>query len=188
MKTFKRIIPVIVLVLASLTASGQFTFGPTAAVNFTGFSSKTTIQPGFDAGLFFRFGRNLYFQPEAYYTFTSSSLKEAYYELEENFKIKNHAIAVPLLLGYKIINNNPFSLRVFIGPRFGFLIDSNTKNVKEDLFGTMQYGGELGIGIDIWRFALDFKYGFSVNKSAEQEITILWKEHILRLSLGFKIL
>ncbi|MEG1556140.1 MAG: porin family protein [Bacteroidales bacterium] len=190
MKTIKTkgaIIAFCLVCFAFLEGSAQFTMGPRVALNFTNFQKESKMQPGFDAGLFFRVGKRFYFQPEVNYSFKSSTFKDAVNEVETNYKLKNHYLDIPLLLGFKIVNKNNFNFRLFIGPRMGILLSKNFPTNYES--GTLQWGGEAGLGIDFWRFAFDFKYDFSSNKvkNISAESATYWKQNMFVLSLGFKI-
>ncbi|MDR0606225.1 MAG: PorT family protein [Bacteroidales bacterium] len=165
----------------------QFTMGPKVSINFSNIMYETEMEPGFNAGIFFRFGKSFYFQPDFDYSFRTSTLKEAIGELKENARLKSHYIDIPLLIGYKFIDNPNFNFRVFIGPRLGILIANNLQsNGKDKSIGTVQIGGRTGIGIDFWRFILDVNYDFSANKYNAESVT-WWKQNMINITLGFKI-
>jgi hypothetical protein len=168
-----------------LMGYSQFTLGPKVSVNFSNVLQKTEMSTGFNAGVFFRLGKSFYFQPELLYSFRSSTLKKAVGELKENLRLKNHYLDIPLLLGYKFVNNSNFKFRVFIGPRLGILIANNVK-IKRKPIEKIQFGGRTGIGIDFWRFTLDVSYDFSANK--HESVSEGWiKQNMLNIALGFKI-
>jgi hypothetical protein len=146
------------------------------------------MKPGFDAGIFFRVGKAFYFQPEFDYSFRRSTLKGAISELKENTRLKNHYFDIPLLIGYKFVDNPNFNFRVFIGPRLGILIASNDPLYKKEKNrGLIQIGGRTGIGIDFWRFTLDVNYDFSASKYSSTPVT-WWKQNIFNIALGFKLI
>jgi hypothetical protein len=145
------------------------------------------MKPGFDAGIFFRFGRSFYFQPELDYSFRSSTFKTALSELKENARLKNHYLDIPLLIGYKIVDGPNFNFRVFIGPRLGILVGNKSSWKKDEALGTVQIGGRTGIGIDFWRFTLDVNYDFSASKYNSIPVK-WWKQNMVNIALGFKII
>lgn len=173
--------------LSLISFSQQFSFGPKVGVNFTNVAQHSTMSAGADAGLFFRVGESFYFQPEVCYSFKSSTFKDAFDELEENFDLKTHTLDIPLLFGYKFFNNPNFNFRIFIGPRLGVLIGSTVHNENSDL-GKVQIGGQVGFGIDVWRFTIDLKYDYSGNKyNGTSENDTWFKQNMFNLALGFKI-
>lgn len=186
-KKSKYILSIVLLALAT-SGFSQFTFGPKVGVNFASFSDKTTMNAGIDAGIFFRIGGNFYFQPEVEYSFISSDFKGAWSEVQNLGKIKNHCLNIPLLLGFKFVNNPNFQFRLFIGPRIGVLIDNNY-NENDNPLGTMQLGGRVGLGFDVWRFTIDGGYDFSASQPNNNlSSTKWWTQNMFFVSLGFKIL
>lgn len=169
----------------SNTGFSQFTFGPKIGVNFSNYVEKTNMRGGIDAGIFFRVGTAFYFQPEVVYSFRSSTLKEIIKEIGDIGKFKNHYFDIPLLLGYKFINNDDFKFRVFLGPRLGLLMTNNSK--EKNPMGVIQIGGRTGLGIDFWRFTFDVNYDFSTNQPNSDASSTWWKQHMFNISLGFKV-
>lgn len=188
MKTQIKHILTIVFLTITITGFSQFTFGPKVGVNFSNFVDKTSMNAGIDAGIFLRVGTNFYFQPEVNYSFASSSLKGAWNEVENMSKIRTHYINIPLMVGYKFINNPNFNFRLFIGPRLGLLVGDNYSNDTDPL-GTVQLGGRVGLGLDFWRFTFDAGYDFSANQpNPDYSSNKWWKQNMVCISLGFKIL
>ena len=188
MKKVRSVVLCVFLSIASMTAFSQFTFGPKVGANFTNILNYTSIQPGMDVGIFFRLGESFYFQPELDYSFRSSSFKEDYEEIATHFKLKTHHLDIPLLFGYKFISNPNFNFRVFIGPRLGILVNSSLKESGKDPLSTAQIGGQLGVGVDVWRFTIDLKYDFSGSKYKSLVSNSWWKQNMFNLAFGFKIL
>ncbi len=145
---------------------------------------KGSFEPGFSAGVFFRFGKTVYFQPEVLYAFRSQNIPDA---IDEAIDAKNHYLNIPLFLGGTIVNNKNFKLRLFVGPEFGFLVGTSYESA-DDFFSRVEYGGTAGLGIDFWRFTLDAGYNFSFakNKFDKVEATNIRKD-LFRIGVGFKI-
>ncbi len=190
MKTYIKFIFVnILFLLTTFSGFSQFTFGPKIGVNFSNVINESSMKPGFDAGVFLRIGRSFYFQPELDYSFRSSTLSGAIDELQENTRLKNHYFDIPLLLGFKFINNPNFNFRVSIGPRLGILLANNIDVSKSDNpVGTVQIGGRTGIGVDVWRFTFDVNYDFSASKYNSASTSTWWKQNMINIAVGFKIL
>lgn len=171
------------------TANAQFTIGIKAAGNASNYSQLTNRKFGLEAGIFMRLGDNFFFQPEVNYSFKSSTLKDAVNEFSENWQLKQHFISVPALLGYHFINNENFKFRLTIGPRFDFKIADNLGDTGWQT-NKVQWGGQVGLGMDIWRFALDFNYCISADnfRNTDQGETQKKTMNLFILSLGFKFI
>lgn len=177
---------IMMLSAVSVSAQSSFSFGVKVGVNFSNYISESNLAPGCDAGIFLRGGKRFYIQPEVCYSLRNTKFSEIIDEIKENNSLGQHFIDVPILLGYKIVNNPNFNLRFFIGPRFGFRIGSSYDNI-DDLIGYAQWGGQGGIGIDFWRFTFDVKYDISGTKFKEYDNDTFWKQNMINIALGFKI-
>lgn len=169
-------------------ANAQFSLGLKGAVNGSNYINLTKKKIGFEAGIFMRFGDRFYFQPEANYVLKSSTLNQAVNEVAANFQLKQHFISVPALLGYHFINNDNFKFHLTIGPRFDFKIADNFGNGGWQT-NAIQWGGQVGLGFDFWRFTLDVGYSFAADRfkyTATSEPTTKFTNMFLA-SLGFKI-
>lgn len=187
----KRIFAIILLAISMLAfapmlkAQSAFSFGIKAGANFSNYIHKSNLKPGGEAGLFLRFGKKFYFEPNVLYSFRSTNFKDLKNEIQESFEVGQHFIDVPLLLGYKIANRPNFNFRIFIGPRVGFRMGSDYDN-WDDMVGYAQWGGQAGIGIDFWRFTLDVKYDISASKFKQYDEKTFWKQNLININLGFK--
>ena len=185
---FVALVSVLLLNVVTMNqAKAQFSIGIKAAVNAVNYQKLTERNFGMEAGLFIRLGQNFFFQPEVDYVFKSSTFKGAVEEFSSNLKLKQHCIAVPALLGYHFINNENFKFRLTAGPRFDFKISDNLQDTEWQS-GVVQWGGQVGVGIDFWRFALDFSYCFSADKFTNTTTSTSQNQHMnmFILSLGFK--
>lgn len=171
-----------------VSANAQFSLGLKVAGNAVNYQKLTDRNFGLEAGLFMRLGQNFFFQPEVNYVFKSSNLKDAVAEISSNIHLKQHYIAVPALLGYHFINNDNFKFRLTLGPRFDFKISDNIQD-SDWKTGNVQWGGQVGAGIDFWRFALDFSYCFSADRFTNTANSTSQNnfQNMFILSLGFKI-
>ena len=175
-------------------ANAQFNLGIKVAANATNYNNKTQLYPGADVGFFLRLGDRFYFQPEVCYSFKNTKLNDAssmIHEVQENTRLHQHFIDVPALLGYNFINKNKFKFHLFIGPRFGFRIGSNLKEIDPlvDEEGKMQWAGQVGLGFDIGRFTLDVRYDLAADKLIpdDSEDHVL-TQNMVNVSLGIKFL
>lgn len=174
------------LMMSGLKAQSTFSFGIKAGVNFSNYISINNLEPGADAGIFFRAGRIVYFQPEVLYSFRTSTIEEMVDEAKENIKVNDHFIDIPLFLGFKLVNKENFNLRLFLGPRVGLRVGSSYSDI-DSVMSYAQLGGRAGLGIDFWRFTLDVSYDISASKMKNYESDTFWKQNLMSASLGFKI-
>ena len=175
-------------VMTLSTANAQFSIGIKGAVNAANYMNLTKKKIGWEAGVFMRMGDRFYFQPEVNYVFKCSSILDVVDEVSSNIQMKQHYIAVPALLGYHFINNENFKFHLTIGPRFDFKIADNMGESGWQT-NTVQWGGQVGIGIDFWRFTLDVSYciaadRFKYTTTSESNTKLT---NMFLASLGFKI-
>lgn len=127
----------------------------------------------------------IYLQPEGYFASKGGVLEET---TKDSFDFKT--IDVPVLLGYKLINQTAFNLRVNAGPVFSFVTkkDGTTSgnefdadNLKDNYVG-IQYGA----GVDFMFLSLDARmensFGDVYNGAGEE------KSKIFMVTLGIKFL
>lgn len=171
-------------------AQAQVALGIKAAGNVTNYMNLTTMDFGMEAGVFLRLGNKLFFQPEVNYVFKNSKFKEnAIEKISTNEKLRQHTIAVPLLLGYHFINKDNFKFHFTVGPRFNFRISDNVVGTDWKA-GALQWGGQVGLGIDAWRFAFDVSYCIAAD-NFRNSVTTVTQTHLanaILVSLGFKFL
>lgn len=169
------------------TAEAQFKIGIKVAGNAANYNQLTKKNFGMEAGIFMRLGDRFFFQPEANYVFKRSTPINTTAEFSSDEEIKQHYISVPLLLGYHFIDNENFKFRLTLGPRFDFKIADNQGN-NEWQTNTVQWGGQAGVGIDFWRFALDFSYCIAADnfRNMMEGTNQTKMANMFILSLGFK--
>lgn len=129
---------------------------------------RNSDRNGGNLGVFLRLGRQVFCQTGASYSLnTFSSYRELNNYDTVSQSLLTHTIDVPVLLGYSIVNNRNFKLRVLGGPQFSFNVNRQDKNqpiqAPENspfVMGMRQtrVGFECGFGFDIWRITLDARY------------------------------
>ena len=122
-------------------------------------SSKT----GTSFGIYTRFGRNLFLQPEVLYSTRSGSFNILRNGQSESVTVKTTSFDVPVLLGIK---GGP--IRVMAGPVFSFRVDDNqrlgaalsqyTNGSLNDAWSKAYYGYQVGGGLDLGSLGLDVRY------------------------------
>lgn len=192
MKKTTLLVAVLMVVLHLATvnsACAQFSIGVKVAANTMNYKQTTSNKLGADAGVFLRFGKSFYFQPEVNYSFKSSTFSDMVQEFSTNSQLKQHFISVPALLGYHFINNDNFKFHLTLGPRFDFKIADNIEGSNWQT-NNLQWGGQFGIGFDFWRFTLDLSYCIALDNfhntttNSQQTKPV----NIFTTSLGFKFI
>lgn len=188
------------LVLSTF-AIGPFTIGLKAGINSnkvtatenTGVSNFTSpAKSGYDVGVFARFGKKIYLQPEILYcVINGQSTNGSGASSSQTFKL--NTIQIPVLLGFKIIDLKLASLRVFTGPAMSYVttksisgaLDFNAKDFKNNY-----WDWQVGAGVDIGMLTLDVRYGLGITKLSDATTTNSYtnKGNVLTMSIGFKFI
>lgn len=159
---------------------------------------------GFVGGIYMRFGRNLFVQPELLVSNKGGSFDiiqtDNTIERTNEVKVKFRSIDVPLLFGLK---GGPF--RINAGPMASFPIGDNerlkeafrnyTTNGLDNALSEAVYGYQLGAGIDIFRLSIDVRRegtfsniaSFQVNQSGSST-TVKQKLNSWQVTIGIKLI
>jgi hypothetical protein len=206
----KILILLLVVFLSAEVSNAQFVFGLKLGYNASKLSSnvdsiKASINSGFHAGAFFRFGKRVFLQPEAYYTFSGGTFQNDVPGTIDNWKQKVTigTLDIPVLVGFKLIKSKLINWRIFVGPEVSFVVNSKVKDVnltgpiETSDINTVNWYGQAGTGIDIWFITLDLRYQFGLNSVINEVTTtganpttypVNSKNNLFLVSLGFKIL
>ncbi|UFH53559.1 porin family protein [Spirosoma sp. KNUC1025] len=135
-------------------------------------SESYDSRTGTSFGVYARFGRNLFIQPEILYSTRAGSLDIIRNGQKESTTVKTTSFDVPLLLGIK---GGP--IRVMAGPVVSFSVDNNqglgnalnqyTSGTLNDAWSKAYYGYQLGGGLDIGSFGLDVRYQGNISEIAQ---------------------
>jgi hypothetical protein len=184
----KRLTVFTLVLLLILPATAQFNLGIRAGYNsslsvnnissvFDGTYNLSSVQNelwnNFQAGVFARvFMKKLYFEPALMY---SLEKKELNFKDVATGNITFDSIAdiktidIPLILGLKLLDLKLANLRVFAGPKLRFNAGStpnisniNVSNITAEV-KKANLGLEIGAGVDVLMFALDFRYNLIGN-------------------------
>ena len=101
---------------------------------------------------------------------------------------------MPLLFGVSAINRTHFKLRVFVGPKVGYLLKTDEgihllDNSNQELLSDFIFGGLVGFGFDIWRFSLDAGYNFLFSENLNVNSLVpesYLKTNMFSFTIGFK--
>lgn len=168
----------------------SFSMGPKASLHFNQIyfneNFRSSFEPGFELGLFFRIGNRFYFQPELLYSFRTFDFDLMLDEIHTNIEAQSHYVILPFGVGIKILNGMDSNLRIFGGAKLGYRVSTNNEYV-ELLMDPFEVGYEVGFGIDLWRFTLDFGYNAFYAKSENKQITDgAICQSVYNLGIGFK--
>ena len=111
---------------------------------------------GYHIGVFGKFGNQIYFKPELFYTKTKSDYDSGDFDMKK--------IDAPLLVGVKVIG--PIS--VFGGPAFQYILDTEFEGTSiDDIENDFSVGLNFGIGLNFNKVGVDLRYerGFSDNEA-----------------------
>jgi hypothetical protein len=156
------------LTLGSFVSSGTNSNGsPSVGVDGKTFrdnlSASLDSRTGYSAGLYARFGKNLFLQPELLYTTTEGQLSIVRGGIMEFVTVKSSSFDVPVLLGLK---GGP--LRFVVGPMASFRIDNNaglgdalnqyTNGTLNDAWSKAYYSYQIGGGLDLGSLGIDVRH------------------------------
>jgi len=193
------------LFLATELSLGQFTLGIRTGYNGNKLTTnlsdiKTQFQSGFHIGAFSRIGKRLYFAPELLYTFTGGTFTNESPGADTTWtkqKLTVGSLDIPLLLGFKIIRSKLIKWRIELGPVASFVVNKKVKNF-DDLVGPIENASIntanwfilAGTGIDLWFLTLDIRYQYGFNSLIKdiQNYDFKTNNHLVVVSLGFKII
>lgn len=168
------------------------------------YTIHTGLRHGGSTGIYMRLGTNVYCQPEVLYTFAIYDEKRDISGDTLPRAMQTHTIDVPVLLGYSAICTETFKLRIMIGPRFAFNVNTSDKYkavlpVQKDKITCSMNKGRLGldcgIGFDFWKVTLDLRYSMMEDIFKYQYLdteTNAWKKvnfliSTFNISLGYNI-
>jgi hypothetical protein len=132
------------------------------------FNSKT----GTSFGIYTRFGRNLFLQPELLYSTRAGQFGIIRNGQTETVTVTTTSFDVPVLVGIK---GGP--IRVMAGPVVSFRVNDNqklgealsqyTNGTLNDAWAKAYYGYQIGGGLDIGSFGLDVRHEGNLSDIAE---------------------
>lgn len=191
------------------------TLGPKAGLNSSvlytdvdGYREDESI--GYHVGIFIRLlnKSRIFIQPEAYFDLKGGAFE---YDIDKNdpltpsleakqnaiLDVDLHTVNFPLLAGFKILDLSGFNIRLMAGPMATLIIKEKTTLTadgqdKTNLLPDMElitdpiWSFQAGAGIDIFMFAIDFRYEFGLNDISNIP-TIEAKTYLYNLSLGLKL-
>ncbi|MFH1161650.1 MAG: porin family protein [bacterium] len=197
----KKTFLILSLVLTSALVFGQFTIGPKVGYNASKLSTnldtvKSNFRSGFQFGVFARIGKRVYVQPELYYTTQGGVFESNLNNWKQTVKLGS--LDVPVLVGFKLINNDNLNLRILAGPMASFVVNKTVADTPGGITGPIEdadindinWAIQAGAGIDLWFLTFDIRYQIGLNNLIKEINTqsVSSKNSVWLLSLGWKIL
>lgn len=159
----KKLTILIAIVLIALTGKSQgfLDAGLKAGINSSKISANVDdyTPQTINNYLFGAFARinlgRIYIQPEAYYNSKGGEyIDKVNLSTINSFDLKT--IDVPALIGFKIIDQKAFNLRILAGPVFSFVTDkSASSQLTETAIKDNFFGWQYGAGVDFLFLTLD---------------------------------
>ncbi len=165
------------LTFGSFVSTGTNANG-SPSVGVDGETFRNSIRESLDSrtgtsfGIYTRFGKNLFLQPEVLYSTRSGSFDIVRNGQTESVIVQTTSFDVPVLLGIK---GGP--IRVMAGPVASFRVDNNqrlgdavrqyTNGSLNDAWSKAYYGYQIGGGLDIGSLGLDVRYEGNLSDVAQ---------------------
>lgn len=142
---------------------------------------------GYFGSFFMRLNLGRHFlQPELSYTINRCNItfeKPPLEDADENsipdmasITSSIHSFEVPIIYGYNIIKQGPYSLAIFGGPKIRYIWDHKSKvtfenfdqqNVQEDLY-PLNFSFTTGVAVTISRIFFDFRYDIGLHNISKR--------------------
>jgi hypothetical protein len=201
MKNFLLII-VIIAFGSAANAQSVFSLGPKVGYNSYKLtdnmdSVQASIKNSFQIGAFIRVGSKVYFQPEANYQVSESTLSKSLGTVVQTQDVTLKSLKVPALVGVKLINKGAFNLRLMAGPAVTFILDKQLRPSQMDELWPIQsvddlknsaWSVQMGAGIDVLFMTLDVRYEMEIDNFYTGSSDLQMKNNMFNVSLGIKLL
>ncbi len=152
--------------LSNINGSNDLKLG--SGGNAFNFKDNSNRSLGFVGGVFFRFGRNFYIQPEFLLSQKGGKFniyKDGVQNSEGKVDVRFSNLDVPVLFGMRVaklfrINVGPMaSLRMSSNGKIGDSFDQLTgDNSDAEFKNRLAYGYQAGVGLDFGRLSVDVRY------------------------------
>jgi len=203
----KTLLLFFVLLFSAGVTFGQFSFGLKVGYNASKLhtsldSIKSSFNSGLHFGAFFRFGKKVYVQPEAYYTLQGGIFENNVANTVSNWKqrITVGTLDIPVLVGFKIIDLKVVNWRILAGPMVSFVVNSKigemtsvTGPIEKSDISKLNWYVQAGTGVDVLFLSLDIRYQIGLNQmiTSAQGTGVQYSfnatNNMWVVSLGFKI-
>ncbi|KAB7733244.1 outer membrane beta-barrel protein [Rudanella paleaurantiibacter] len=154
------------VVTTRLNANGSPAVGVDGQLIRDNLRESLNSRTGTAFGVYARFGRNLYIQPEVLYSTKASSFDIVRTQngqtQTETVNISTTSFDVPVLLGLKggplrVVAGPVVSFRIGDNQRFGEALRQYTTGSLNDAWAKAYYGYQIGGGLDLGRIGIDVR-------------------------------
>ncbi|URC12792.1 porin family protein [Flavobacterium sp. B183] len=180
MNTYKLLCLTVIFTLISFKSNAQSPLpihvGIKAGSNYSELpvskGSDSKYAAGFFGGAMARFDfKRFFIQNEILYSEKSSKIEKTASLPSKNLKWRS--LEMPLVIGYKIIDQSMLNVRVFGGGVYSYVLDENISSVSQlktayGKFNKSNIGYQVGAGIEISKFTLDVTYQGGLNNLSKE--------------------
>ncbi|WP_017495121.1 porin family protein [Flavobacterium sp. WG21] len=180
MNTYKLLCLTVIFTLISFKSNAQSPLpihvGIKAGSNYSELpvskGSDSKYAAGFFGGAMARFDfKRFFIQNEILYSEKSSKIERTASLPSKNLKWRS--LEMPLVIGYKIIDQSMLNVRVFGGGVYSYVLDENISSVSQlktayGKFNKSNIGYQVGAGIEISKFTLDVTYQGGLNNLSKE--------------------
>jgi hypothetical protein len=200
----KKFLLIITIIAFGSVANAQsvFSLGPKVGYNSYKLtdnmdSVQASIKNSLQIGAFIRVGSKVYFQPEANYQVSESTLSKSLGTVVQTQDVTLKSLKVPALVGVKLINKGAFNLRLMAGPAVTFILDKQLRPSQMDDLWPIQsvddlknsaWSVQMGAGIDVLFMTLDVRYEMEIDNFYTGSSDLQMKNNMFNVSLGIKLL
>ena len=192
---------ILAFLCTSFIAQSQISIGIKAGINVSKLITADDnllndgYRSGFVGGAYVNIGwGSMYIQPELIFSQKGGNLKYKVAGLSADFTRDINSFDVPVLLGFRFGDETKF--RVNAGPVFSFLASAkqDSESRYKDALSDTSVGAQLGIGFDIYNFAIDLRYEIGLSGVGKNSYVVgnqTFKTNdsvsLFQLTLGYKI-
>jgi hypothetical protein len=202
----KKLILLLIIILIPAFAYSKFNAGIAVGYNTTQLNSNwdeinSNLKSGFQFGIFFRIGDQIFLQPELLYAsrggfaeFTSEFWKSTGLQ-GSNSDMHIGMFQIPVLLGVKLIDGDALGLNVQAGPVLSIIADKGMAGVDEVFksknLEDFAWGIQAGVSVDILSFILSARYEYALSEiynGSYGNQSFNAKANTFLVTLGWKLL
>ena len=200
----KKVLIILLIVAcgSAAEAQGVFCLGPKVGYNSYKLTAnldsvQASIKNSFQIGAFVRIGSKVYFQPEANYQVSETTLSQSIGTTLRSQDVTLKSLKVPAIIGLKLINRSAFNLRIMAGPAVTFILDKqlNPDQMSEfwpihsvDDIKNSVWSVQMGAGLDVLFVTFDVRYEMGIDNIYNGNSEVDMKNNMFNVSLGFKFL
>ena len=159
---------------ASANPNGSPSVGVDGQTFRNSISDSYNSRTGTSFGIYTRFGKNLFLQPELLYTSRTGEFEVIRNGVTENVTIKSTSFDIPVLLGikggpFRVVAGPVISLRINDNQKLGEALKEYTSGSLNDAWSQAYYGYQVGGGLDIGSLGIDVRYEGNLSDIAQIE-------------------